>query len=240
MNARRILLLLLLAAISPAQAAIDIDSGDYLSWSSAPVTSAPLTLYCRFSADSAAAVAHYVAIREGTNLNDGGFSIGHNSSGQFRAMAVENNGFSIATLASPTIATSTWHHAFGVFDSTTSRFAILDANNQQDTSSRTPAGLNNLIVGQTNSLSLFGQVAEVCIWNVALTGDERTAIVNGARPCAVRPGAVVHYVSGIATTTAEIGGAPTVTGTPTIVTHPSVVYVTRHPQHPMNGGFSND
>jgi hypothetical protein len=153
---------------------------------------------------------------------------------------VENNGFSIAPLLSPTITTGTWHHGFGVFESTTSRYAYLGADGAQNTSPRSPAGLDNLVVGGTNSLNFVGQIAEICIWNVALTSDERTAILNSSRPCTVRPSAVVHYLSGIESTTAEIGGAPTATGTPTIVAHPPVVYITRNPQHRMNGGFRND
>jgi hypothetical protein len=212
-------------------AAIDLDSGDWLEWSSAPATAAPLTMYCRFSADTASNVAFYVNIREGTNLNDGAFTIGHNASAQFRAMAVESSVFAAATLTSPTVSTSTWHHGFGVFESTTSRWAYLNADGVQNTTSLTPAGLDNLTVGRSNNLQLVGQIAEVCIWNVALSSDQRAAIASGARPCAVEPSAVVFYCSGANSTTAEVGGAPTVIGSPTIVAHPSVIYVTRAMAH---------
>jgi hypothetical protein len=43
---------------------------------------------------------------------------------------------------------------------------------------------------------LVGQIAEVCIWDGTLSSDERQAILNGARPCAVKREAVVFYLSG--------------------------------------------
>lgn len=229
MNLRRILLLFLFASLAPATApaAIDLDNGDYLTWASAPATAVPLTMYARFSGDSfPAAAGHFVAIREGTNIANGGFDLGHNNSAQARCYAVEASSFAVANLTSPALGTGTWYHAFARFNTTTDRWIQIDANEAQNTQLKTPAGLSQTIIGQTNTEQFLGQIAEVCIWNDTLTSGERDAVRNGARPCAVRPSAVVFYCSGL-TTTAEIGGAPTVTLTPTIVAHPTVMYVTR-------------
>jgi Concanavalin A-like lectin/glucanases superfamily len=235
MNVRLIIVACLLAARAPcaAHAAIAFDSGDYLSWSTAPVSQTPLTIYCRFSVDSNSdGPDTYVSIAENGNHADGSFTIGDDGFAHFRAYAAESNSFSIAALASPTVSTATWHHGFGRFVSSTSRYAEFNGNEIQNTPSRTPAGLNSVRIGATDPIphELAGQMSEVCIWNIDLSGAERASIRDGARPCAVQPSAVVFYFSGL-TTTAEIGGSATETGSPIVVTHPPVVYVTRPMVH---------
>jgi hypothetical protein len=76
MKVRAIIICVLATTLAPcpALAAIALDSGDYLSWSTAPASSTPLTMYCRFWRDDInndpADAATFVSIAESGNHSD--------------------------------------------------------------------------------------------------------------------------------------------------------------------------
>jgi hypothetical protein len=73
-----------------------------------------------------------------------------------------------------------------------------------------------------------GRVAEVGVWNVALTASEIESLASGISPLMVRPDALVFYAPMLTTTGNQrdwVGGlslAPT--NTPTDIDHPAIVY----------------
>jgi hypothetical protein len=87
---------------------------------------------------------------------------------------------------------NTWHHACGIWASATSRTIYLDGGSKaEDTTSVSPVGFDRTSIGanrdSTPSGFFNGRIAEVTIWNVALTDDEVLALASGINPFRIRP-----------------------------------------------------
>ena len=92
--------------------------------------------------------------------------------------------------------TTNWHHAAAVWTANNSRAAFLDgANKGTDTNSRTPSGMNRTIVGLGGdaNFDLYGKVAHVGIWNVALSDGDIATLAGGANPQSVQLANLVAY-----------------------------------------------
>ena len=103
-------------------------------------------------------------------------------------IAVSGSGYTI----------NTWHHAGGVFATSTSRTAYIDGvAGSANTTSTTQAGLDNTTIGYLDIDSNFnfmsGRIAEAAIWNVVLTSDEMAVLAKGYSPLFVRPESLVGY-----------------------------------------------
>ena len=111
------------------------------------------------------------------------------SGGGINAHAETSSGFSA----------STWQHAAGVFLSSTSRTAYLNAASAvTNTVVATPTNLNASTIGAryaSNVLGTFmnGRIAEVGIWNAALTAAEIASLAKGMTCDKVRPQNLVFY-----------------------------------------------
>lgn len=125
---------------------------------------------------------------------------------------------------------STWHHAAGVFASDASRIAYVDGSAAvTDTFSVTPNARDRVAVAARadNSLGtrLDGRVAEVALWNIALSGAEIASIVAGASPISVQASALVGYwpLCGTADPEPDVDGntgSLVLTGSPPFIAHP--------------------
>jgi len=166
----------------------------------APVTAMPLSMSCLFYPNNAQ--SSYLIDIDDTGDTENGFVLWINASSH--VLARQSSGGSGFTEAetSATYSTSTWQHAGAVFTSTTSRTAYLNgANAVNDTTSLVaPSGVNRITVGRVPTSgfgNMFGGIAEVAIWNVALTAAEML-VLNPASgmfvsPLAVRPSGLVFY-----------------------------------------------
>jgi len=90
-----------------------------------------------------------------------------------------------------------------------------------------PTGLNSTCLGfnNTNTPDTYtdASLAESAIWNVGLSDAEIAALASGVSPLLVRPQSLTMYTDGVGTLTNKKGViAWTVSGTPTIVDHPSI------------------
>jgi len=123
-----------------------------------------------------------------------------------------------------------WHHACGVYTSSASRTAYLDGgNNATDTTILTGSlSLNALTVGgrfNNGIVGLFfiGQIAEVGIWNVALTAAEIASLAKGMTCDKVRPQSLVFYAPLVRDLIDQKGGrAITNNNGATVANHPRV------------------
>jgi hypothetical protein len=96
------------------------------------------------------------------------------------------------------VALNTWAHIAAVFAAVDDRRVYLDGGNKvTDATSKTPAGIDTTSIGRrsTSAPALYasGRIAEVAIYNVALTDDEIAELATGASPLLVRPDALVAY-----------------------------------------------
>ena len=105
-----------------------------------------------------------------------------------------------ATAPSGTTVVNTWQHVAGVSSSLSSRNIYVNGVNSGSNSTsitsfntfvRTDIGANN--TGGSVSWYWTGSIADVGIWNVALTGDEILGLSKGMACDKVRPQSLVFY-----------------------------------------------
>jgi hypothetical protein len=195
-----------------------------LTISTALVTGAPCTLACWFNSTSLTANQNLVAI-----TNAGGSTyLGIAASGTRAGDPVIAYVGTPLALASSSLGYSAnvWQHACGVFSSSTLRAAFLNGGNKgTDTNSSTPASLAFSSIGTYNASgadATLGAVAEVGIWNVALTDDEVASLAKGFSPDQIRPQSLIAYLPLVRTTQDIKGNAWATAGTLTVADHSRV------------------
>jgi len=159
----------------------------------------PITMACWFKTSS-------------VTTNEGLLNICDNATGGqgIRLLAAGAvAGDPIRILSVGTVATSvdttagysanTWTHACGVFASNTSRTVYINGGNSNSNAVNSSAtGENRLFVGVTRAASAFtnyldGDIAEVGIWNAALTSSEVLSLARGFSPSLIRPQSLTIY-----------------------------------------------
>ena len=168
-------------------------STQYLSTTTTPVTGTPLTLACWFYKDLSLNM-RLVDLVDTTN----------GSSFQIRANTASAISARVGALAADQSAVGTqvlnqWRHGAGVFTSSTSRTAYVDGTaGTANTANVTPSDADFIMIGAgdstTSPLTPYdGRIADVGIWNVALTAAEISALAKGAACNLVRPQSLVFY-----------------------------------------------
>lgn len=132
------------------------------------------------------------------------------------------------TTASYTL--NTWHHAVGVFAAANDLRIFLNGGNKgtEVGGSETPAGMDTTSIGvlKMNTLNFYmsGRIAEVGIWNVALTDAEVAILADGFSPLFVHPQNLVAYWPLVRGLNDRVGGYNmTATGT-TVSAHSRLIY----------------
>jgi hypothetical protein len=137
--------------------------------------------------------------------------------------AVTTTGYSI----------NTWHHACGVWASSSDRRAFIDGGSKgtdstdnpiSNTPTHTSVGRIYRNTGDTESMD--GSIAEAAIWNVALTDAEVGVLATGIKPTQVRPENIVLYVPLVRDTDKDLIGGLSFSkvGSPAISRHTRVYY----------------
>lgn len=174
-------------------------TNQYLSLATTPVTAIPLTLSCWFY--PAATNATYDAIFVRNAGGDNYFGIYLNASGSSAVVGgvIGFGGSEAIASSSTTYSANTWNHAAAVFTSNTSRAAFLNGGGKGTNGTNgTPVApslihVGGFFVSPTVFGPMSGRLAEIGIWNAALTDDEVLSLSKGASPLRVRPGNLVAY-----------------------------------------------
>ena len=176
---------------------------------------------------------------------------GSSSSNQHTLMLGSSNGLGagrrvVAMTRAPTWTTAVssttategvWSHILGVWTTTSSRTAYLNGGGAvTNTDEEVTDSLSRVGIGvlYDSTLSSYAQsiIAEVVIWNVALTAGEALALSTGVYPTSVRPGAVVSYwpIYGFLSPEPDLGGGQrdmALVNTPAAANHAPVVPYSR-------------
>lgn len=165
------------------------------TWS--PTTSQVLTLACWYKPNAASSTQVVLSLLQ-NNVTWYGFYLQQSSSNQLAAVAVHNNTFKSATITSPSLSTGTWYHFAGVFNGSTSRKAYLNGGTpvENTDSLSTPTTLRTgALAAYKDSAAVWanGAIAEIGIYDAALTADEVSALASGYSPLMVRPKALRSY-----------------------------------------------
>lgn len=168
-------------------------STQYLTTSSTPVASVPLTLAGWFNSSTASGAIVSIGVSSGSGIQRFQLVL---SSQRVQAAVVSNTGYAANTTTTYTL--NKWAHGCGVFSSNASRTAYLDGGGAStETTSATPSGLTSVAIGaryQSGFGLLFsGSLAEIGIWSAALTQDEIVSLSRGVSPYKIRPQSLVFY-----------------------------------------------
>jgi hypothetical protein len=199
-------------------------SNQYFSTASSPVLNVPMTLafWARTSA----------------TLNNAVIAVGQSGAGTHRQQiqfAVEGINAATVGSAGATFATSSvpatsnqWGHATGVFSAANSRLVYFNgANTGSNTVSNTTNNANAIYVGarNANGVGLFfnGDIAEVGIWNAALTAAEVASLAKGMTCDKIRPQSLVFYAPLVRDLIDQKGGLTiTNNNSATVANHPRI------------------
>lgn len=177
----------------------------YLQYAGASLTAVPLTISAWCWTDSVGGLAQTIVDLKasGAATNREEFKLLIAGTTDFVQMVTSDGSGSGTAATSTTITASTWFHACGVTSAANSRAAYLNGGGKgTNTGNRTPTGVNQTTVGMqggtANNLPFGlaggnGYIAEVAIWNVALTDADVTTLALGVHPFLVRPDALVDY-----------------------------------------------
>jgi hypothetical protein len=200
-------------------------TSQYLSTASAPVSGPPLTIACWALPDGTSAGA-YVAVGDSTSAQRYQLQQGFGNVNSVSILSVGSG--IVAATTSTGVAGGTWHHAAGIVDSNSSRTIYLNGSNSvTDTNTMAVATPNSVVVGARFSPSIGfyfgGNLAEVGIWNAALTAAEIASLAKGMTCDKVRPQSLVFYAPLIRNLQDVRGGlAITNNNTATVANHPRV------------------
>lgn len=203
-------------------------SNQYFSFSSAITSTLPLTLACWFNSTSSTAAQGLITVCDSTGNIGFRLSIQGALAGDPLRATMLNSGSGAAdsTTAYPT---NTWSHACGVFTSTTSRTVYLNGGNSStNTTSVTQPTTDRMFVGVLRANSAFlnymaGRIAEVGMWNAALTAAEVASLSDGVSPSLIRPQSLLFYAP-LIRDLVDLDGARTFTNnnTATVSNHPRI------------------
>lgn len=217
--------------------ALDFDGTTaYLAASVAPVTNEGFTLagWCWADATSG---AHTVLALEDPGVSPNSWSIGLNHSTTaariFKRDATSDNVNDTTT----SYSLGVWMHICGVFAADNSRSILLNGGGKNTgTTTITESGPPTAVTigarrGSTTLRFFDGKIAEVAIWNVALSDADVADLASGAAPDRIRSEALAAYWPLIGRRTNEIdmrGAAVlTATGSPSAYAHPRILRRTR-------------
>lgn len=183
----------------PAWAARSFNGSNQSIVASTAVADVPMTFACWFKPSALTGTGVLIGIFA-TN-DDGHYLIFRGATGGDPLGAASNDAgvaSGEASTGTSSISAGTWYHGAAVYTSATSRAVFLNGVKFTNSTSVTPSGFGKTSIGVfagASDIAFFaGDLAEVAIWNVALSDDEMTALAAGFPAIAVRPSAAVFFV----------------------------------------------
>lgn len=204
-------------------------TNQYLSTSSSPASATPMTIACWVTSSVAGGSPVSVGVSSGNNRN--AIATTNISSGNiaFSVIAVGPSGNATAT--SPTVSggSGAWVHVAAVYASSTSRTAYANgsAGTENTVNIGTQATANSIVMGArwNNTLGAYlnGSLADVGVWNVALTAAEIASLAKGVSCRLIRPQSLVFYAP-LVRDLVDVAGGRTITNnnTATVADHPRI------------------
>ena len=199
-----------------------------LNTTSTPVAAAPLTLACWFRADDVTTSRCLFELATSAGAN--GFRLlaaGAIAGDPIYADYLVEVGTNAQSTAGYTA--NTFHHAAATFPNNTTVTVYLDGGNSATSTGSAlnpaPTRINIGARFAASSVGLFmdGRIAEVGIWNAALTAAEIASLAKGMTCDKVRPQSLVFYAP-LVRDLQDVRGGLTITNnnSATVATHPRV------------------
>jgi len=201
-------------------------SSQYLSVTN-PVSAAPFTIACWGWVNSVTG-SNRALVSLNQNSGTNRFVLYVDASGNLAFFVNSSAGFTQPAISGG-ILENQFFHACAVEASASEHCVFLNGGNKNKTTvSRTPSSINALNIGtdrnnNTNTALLSGRVADVGVWNVALTDAEVASLAKGMTCDKIRPQNLVFYAPLIRDLIDQKGGLTiTNNNAATVATHPIV------------------
>ncbi len=204
-------------------------SSEFLQIGQAVLTGVPITMSAWFNFPDIALSQSPVSIAD---ASAGATSIRlrvRGSDNLVYAVTTDFSANSFSAVTSTTYTPNTWQHGCAVFAATNDRRVYLDGGNKgTNADGVTPTNLDVTAIGRRGGSSpdeyADGLIAEVAVWNIALTDDEVAILAKGYSPLFVHPQNIIAYWPLIRGLNDKVGGFNmTATGT-AIAAHPGIIY----------------
>ena len=204
----------------------------FFSMASSPVTTMPLTMACWFNSTNTTTAQVLMCLNSAASSNRYLMSARGDLAGDpIRIAAVGTTGSGVSADTTSGYSSGLWTHSCGVFTSSTSRTAYINGGSSAtNTTNVAVAGIIQASIG-AQRFNLFssgtsfttGLIAEVGIWNAALTATEVASLAKGMTCDKVRPQSLVFYAPLVRDINDQKGGL-TITNNngATVATHPRV------------------
>lgn len=204
-----------------------------MSTGSSPITAEPITIsawFYRFTNTSQNGVCALNTMIDSTVNRLRFMSLGGGTN-NLAAIARDTSSFAAFAFTSSNYSLNTWVHGCTVFASNSSRTAYHSGGNSGSSTTVTMSdpGLNDITIGSRNNfvgpgVFMDGLIAEVGIWNVALTAAEIGSLSRGFACNRIRPQSLVFYAPLTRNLTDAKGRSITATNGPTVANHPRIYY----------------
>jgi hypothetical protein len=202
-------------------------SSQHLSTASAPLTTYPCTIaaWCRPTNTGTDAII--CSINKGTSAFNR-LVLLRGADDRFRAQ--DFGTANLVAVGTTAVAANTTYHAAAVFTNNVSRDIFVNGVNEANNSASQADAINasEILIGARRGpagagLYFQGQVAEVGIWNIALTTAEVASLAKGMTCDKVRPQSLVFYAP-LVRDLIDVKGGLTITNnnTATVANHPRV------------------
>jgi hypothetical protein len=189
----------------------------------------PKTLACWFNSDLTNSRRNLICLATGLigSLESPVLALQVESTATIRAATSSATGQNSA-VTTDTFTLANWHHAAARFAGAASRIAYLDgvASVEQTTSRATGGNLDSLTIGRgaggtyNPSIPFNGRIAEVGVWDVALSTAEIASLARGFKPSQIRPDKLLFYLPFVRDVQDVRSGLTYTTSGPVVAVHP--------------------
>jgi hypothetical protein len=165
----------------------------------AVATTLPVTMSCWFNGDSASAGGHMISIADSSASAAYLALIAAGDIGGDPIRAIHRNVSIGAAISTTGYTVGQWHHACGVFATTTDRRAYIDGGSKGTNSTSISVPTMDRTGIAVLARSAFdakfpGALVDVCIWRAALSDYEVWRLSRGVPPSEIRKGSLVCWL----------------------------------------------
>lgn len=159
----------------------------------------PVSMSCWYNGASGATSALVTLSAIGSNGSQLRLWLNLAAGGKYEAVSVTSGSTFAQATSTGTVSVGTWQHVGAVFASTTDRRVFLDGSKDTDSTSNDPDAASwdtigiGILRGGSDLSAMNGDLAEVAMWDIALSDNDMVALASGLSPLSIRPDGLVHY-----------------------------------------------
>lgn len=192
------------------------------------ITAAPVTFACWFYASGLGSFKTLLALCNSGAAIDRNF-LGMKATSSNTISAEVGTGAGSYGGASVGTISAGWNHACAIHYDSTNRAAFANGEGKGTSAdNRSPSGINRLSFGSQDNagsgqpIASGDMLAEVGIWDVALTDEEVASLGKGIVPALIRPQSLVLYAPLVRTLYDAKGNALSIIGSLSVSDHPRI------------------